>query len=134
MGEGNGHEVAVDYLALGQVRADLDAEKQNVIAAREGMTAPAAGMFGGSADGNYLFNLVSEGHEAIERALTESETAITTMDEGIDYAIKELEGADAEAEAAALVLQKFVDATQIMSNPLVLFNKETLSKGPNLPI
>lgn len=129
----NGHEVAVDYIALGQVRDDLDTENKNVIAARDGMTAPAAGMFGDSADGKYLFSLVQEGHRAIHTALTESTTAITRMDEGIELAITELEDADAEAEATALMIQKFVDATQIMSNPLVLFNKDTLSKARNLP-
>lgn len=134
MGEGNGHEVGVDYLALGQVRKDLEAEKNNVVVARDGMTAPSAGMFGGSADGIYLFNLVKEGHEAIDKALTESETALTRMDEGVGLAIKELEGADAEAEAAAVVIQKFVEATRIMSTPLVLFNKDTLAKVRNLPI
>lgn len=134
MGNGNGQEVAVDYIALGQVRKDLTDEKENVAAAREAMTAPAAGMFGDSADGKYLFNLVKEGHKAIDKALTESETAITKMDQGIEYAVKELEGADAEAEAAALMIQKFVEATQIMSNPLVLFNKDTLAKARNLPI
>lgn len=134
MGEGNGQEIAVDYIALGQVRKDLNEEKENVVAAREAMTVPAAGMFGDSADGKYLFSLVKEGHEAIRTALTESVTAITRMDEGIEVAVKELEGADAEAEAAALVIQKFVEATQIMSNPLVLFNKDTLAKTRNLPI
>lgn len=130
----NGHEVGVDYLALGQVRKDLDAEKNNVQAAREALTAPAAGMFGDSADGKYLFSLVKEGHQAIRTALTESETALTRMDEGIGAAITELEGADAEAEAAAVVIQKFVEATRIMSNPLVLLNKDTLAKARNLPI
>ncbi|MFJ2759314.1 hypothetical protein ACIO3S_27205 [Nocardioides sp. NPDC087217] len=130
----NGHEVGVDYLALGQVRKDLEAEKNNVQAAREALTAPAAGMFGDSADGKYLFSLVKEGHQAIRTALTESETALTRMDEGIGAAITELEGADAEAEAAAVVIQKFVEATRIMSNPLVLLNKDTLAKARNLPI
>jgi hypothetical protein len=130
MGEGNGEEIAVDYIALGQVRKDLNAEKDNVIAARDAMIAPAAGMFGDSADGKYLFNLVKEGHRAIDEALTESATAITRMDEGIEAAVTELEGADAEAEAAALVVRKFLEATQIMSNPLVLFNKDTLAKRP----
>ncbi|MET8520484.1 hypothetical protein [Nocardioides sp. NPDC004968] len=134
MGEGNGQEVAVDYIALGQVRKDLNAEKDNVVAARDAMTAPAAGMFGDSADGKYLFSLVQEGHRAIRTALTESESAITRMDEGIGVAVKELEGADAQAEAAALVIQKFVEATRIMSNPLVLLNKDTLAKARNLPI
>lgn len=128
-----GHEVGVDYLALGQVRKDLEDEKKNVVVARDGMTAPADGMFGGSADGMYLFNLVKEGHTAIDKALTESETALTRMDEGVGLAIKELEGADAEAEAAAVVIQKFVEATRIMSTPLVLFNKDTLAKARNLP-
>lgn len=134
MGNGNGQEVAVDYLALGQVREDLNVEKESVVTAREAMTVPAAGMFGDSADGKYLFSLVKEGHAAIRTALTESETAMTKMDQGIEVAVKELEGADAEAEAAALVIQKFLEATQIMSNPLVLFNKDTLAKGRNLPI
>ncbi|GGR43921.1 hypothetical protein J2S40_004184 [Nocardioides luteus] len=134
MGEGNGQEIAVDYIALGQVREDLNVEKENIANAKGGMTAPAAGMFGDSADGKYLFSLVAAGHTAIQTALTESETAITKMDEGIDLAVKELEGADAEAEAAALVLQKFVEATTIMSNPLVLFNKDTLSKGRNIAV
>lgn len=134
MGDGNGHEVAVDYLALGQVRSDLQEEKKNVVAAREAMTPPVAGMFGDSADGNYLFNLVKDGHEAIGTALTESETALTTMDEGIGVAVKELEGADAEAEVAALAVQKFIEATKIMSNPLVLFNKDTLANGRNIPL
>lgn len=130
----NGHEVGVDYLALGQVRKDLEAEKNNVQAAREALAAPAAGMFGDSADGKYLFSLVKVGHQAIRTALTESETALTRMDEGIGAAITELEGADAEAEAAAVVIQKFVEATRIMSNPLVLLNKDTLAKARNLPI
>ncbi|MEI7056256.1 hypothetical protein WBG06_10605 [Nocardioides sp. CCNWLW239] len=130
----NGHEVAVDYLALGQVRDDLNAEKDNVVAAREAMTPPAAGMFGDSADGKYLFSLVQEGHKAIDKALTESETAITRMDEGIAAAVKELEGADAEAEVAAMVIQKFIEATKIMSNPLVLFNKDTLARRGNIPV
>ena len=134
MGEGNGQEIAVDYIALGQVREDLNAEKDNVVAARDAMTAPSAGMFGDSADGKYLFSLVKEGHEAIAEALTESETAMNKMDEGIAVAVKELEGADAEAEAAALVIQKFVEATKIMSNPLVLFNKDTIAKGRNIPV
>jgi hypothetical protein len=130
----NGHEVGVDYLALGQVRKDLETEKNTVQAARAGMTDPVAGMFGDSADGKYLFSLVKEGHEAIRTALTESETALTRMDEGIGAAITELEGADAEAEAAAVVIQKFVEATTIMSNPLVLFNTDTLAKNRNIPI
>ena len=130
----NGQEVAVDYIALGQVQEDLNTEKENVKAAREAMIPPAAGMFGDSADGRYLFSLVTEGHRAIRTALTESETAITRMDEGIAAAVKELEGADAEAEVAALVIQKFIEATSIMSNPLVLFNKDTLAKARNLPI
>jgi len=130
----NGQEVAVDYIALGQVQEDLNAEKENVKAARDAMTPPAAGMFGDSADGKYLFSLVQEGHRAIDKALTESETAITRMDEGIQAAVKELEGADAEAEAAAFVIQKFIEATSIMSNPLVLFNKDTLGKIRNIPV
>jgi hypothetical protein len=134
MGEGNGEEIAVDYIALGQVRKDLNAEKDSVIAARDAMTAPAAGMFGDSADGRYLFNLVKEGHRAIDEALTESVTAITRMDEGIDAAVKQLEDADAQSEAAALVIRKFMEATQIMSNPLVLLNKDTLAKARNIPI
>jgi hypothetical protein len=134
MGSGQGEEIAVDYIALGQVRKDLNAEKDNVVAARDAMIAPAAGMFGDSADGKYLFGLVKDGHKAIADALTESETAMTRMDEGIEIAVKELEGADAQAEAAALVIRKFVEATQIMSNPLVLLNKDTLAKARNLPI
>jgi hypothetical protein len=130
----NGQEVAVDYIALGQVQEDLNAEKENVKAARDAMTPPTAGMFGDSADGKYLFSLVQEGHRAIDKALTESETAITRMDEGIQAAVKELEGADAEAEAAAFVIQKFIEATSIMSNPLVLFNKDTLGKIRNIPV
>lgn len=134
MGEGNGQQIAVDYIALGQVQEDLNAEKDNVKAAREAMTPPSAGMFGDSADGKYLFSLVMEGHRAIDQALTESETAITRMDEGIAAAVKELEGADAEAEVAALVIQKFIEATRIMSNPLVLFNTDTITKGRNIPV
>ena len=134
MGEGNGQEIAVDYIALGQVRKDLTEEKDNVVAARDSLIEPSAGMFGDSADGKYLYNLVEEGHRAIRQALDESKTALTTMDEGIEVAVKELEGADAEAEATALIIQKFVEATRIMSTPLVLFNKETLAKARNLPI
>lgn len=134
MGNGDGEEIAVDYIALGQVRKDLNAEKDNVVAARDAMIAPTAGMFGDSADGKYLFSLVKEGHKAIADALTESETAMTRMDEGIEVAVKELESADAQAEAVALVIRKFVEATQIMSNPLVLLNKDTLAKARNLPI
>ncbi|OIJ25841.1 hypothetical protein [Nocardioides luteus] len=134
MGKGDGEEIAVDYIALGQVRKDLNAEKENVVAARAALIAPAAGMFGDSANGTYLFGLVKDGHKAIADALKESETAMTRMDEGIEVAVKELEGADAQAEAAALVIRKFVEATQIMSNPLVLFNKDTLAKVRNLPI
>lgn len=130
----NGQEIAVDYIALGQVREDLNAEKANVKAARDAMTPPAAGMFGDSADGKYLFSLVQEGHRAISQALTESETAITKMDEGIQAAVTELEDADAEAEAAAFVIRKFIEATSIMSNPLVLFNTNTIGKTGNIPV
>lgn len=117
MGEKFG-EISADYEALTDVRKTLDKERDNVKSVQ--LTDPVANMFGGSARGEWLAQVVQRGHQNIKQAKHDTVEGLHKTSESVKQAQDSINKADVDAELSAKTM---IEATEMMSNPLVIFNK-----------
>ncbi|MGH3351370.1 MAG: hypothetical protein ACRDPS_11950 [Nocardioides sp.] len=123
---GNGDELSVDYDKLTKVHQNLE-EQKGLVESLDLGSAPAAGAFGGSAKGEWLANAVIKGHQNINQAKKETVQGLETYASAVTDAINDITETD---EGAAIVAKKMADALAVMSNPLVIFDKEYGGKRP----
>lgn len=126
---GNGDEITVDHEVLTRAQEALDAQHES-IHSMVISEAPPPSVFGGSSRGEWLANAVIKGNAEISRAKKETEEGLQRFSSAVVNARVTIEESD---EYAAAVTKQMIAALEVMSNPLVLFNKNS---GPlrNLPI
>lgn len=123
---GDGNELSVKYDTLNRVRRDLEEQKSKVESLELG-AAPAIAAFGGSAKGEWLANAVVKGHQNIKEAKRDTVQGLEKYASAVDDVMHDIAATD---EGAAIVAKKMADALALMSNPLVIFNKEFGGKIP----
>ncbi|EGD44878.1 hypothetical protein NBCG_00724 [Nocardioidaceae bacterium Broad-1] len=121
---GDSGQVSVDTMRLDAARQNLNDQRERVLEARKQLADPVGGMFGGSSRGEWLGAVVRKGHQNIDSSLGDTAKGLHETSEAIHDAMVAIEGADVDA---AVTAQKFANALALMSNPLVIFNK---NQGP----
>ena len=121
---GDNGQVSVDAMRLDAARQNLNDQRERVLEARKQLADPVGSMFGGSARGEWLAAVVRKGHQNIDSSLGDTAKGLNETSEAIHDAMVAIEGADVDAAVNA---QKFANAVALMSNPLVIFNK---NQGP----
>ncbi len=117
---GDNGQVSVDTMRLDAARQNLDDERERVLESKKQLADPVAGMFGGSARGEWLGAVVRKGHQNIDGSLGDTAKGLRETSAAIHDAMVAIDGADVDA---AVTAQKFANALALMSNPLVIFNK-----------
>lgn len=123
-----------------EIRADLDKlneANKNLLAERDLVKsldlgdAPAAAVFGGSALGQSMAQTVELAHANLIKAKTETAHGLEKYADATEKAQTQIVQTD---EGQAAIAQTMAEALQLMSNPLVMFNKKGTAAGKTMPI
>lgn len=123
-------DIAADADRLNKVRSALDDQAKNVKDAKSQLINPVSGMFGSSARGEWIADIVARGHHGVERALNENAQGLERQSDAIHDGLKSIDGADLDAAYQARKLQAVLE---IMSNPLLIFTPGEMEKLRSTP-
>ena len=124
----------------GEVRADLDKLReanQNLLDERDLVESldlgdsPAAAVFGGSALGQSMAETVQRAHQNLIEAKQDTAQGLQKWVDATRDAQTQIVQTD---EGQAALAQTMAEAVQLLTNPLVMFNKKGTAVGKTMPI
>lgn len=124
----------------GEIRADLDKlreakhnllDEHDLVKSLDLGAAPAAAAFGGSALGQSLANTVARAHQNLITAKKDTANGLQRWVDATEDAQDQIVETD---EGQAALAQTMAEAVQLLTNPLVMFNKEGTATGKTMPI
>lgn len=127
---GDTDEIRADFDKLREANQNLLAEQELVQSLDLG-DAPPAAVFGGSALGQSLAQTVALAQENLLNAKRETAQGLGKYADATEKAQTDIMNTD---EGQAAIAQTMADALQLMSNPLVMFNKQGTAHGKTMPI
>ncbi|MDQ4110511.1 MAG: hypothetical protein M3306_05345 [Actinomycetota bacterium] len=127
---GDSDEIRADFDKLREANQNLLAE-QDLVTSLDLGDAPAAAVFGGSALGQSMAQTVALAHANLIKAKKETAQGLGKYADATEKAQSDIMATD---EGQAAIAQTMAEALQMLSNPLVMFNKKGTAIGKNMPI
>jgi hypothetical protein len=127
---GDSDEIRADFDKLREANQHLLAEQELVQSLDLG-DAPAAAVFGGSELAQGMAQTVARAHANLIRAQEDTVRGLGKWAVATEQAQSAIMNTD---EGQAAVAQTMAEAVQILSNPLVMFNKNFDGIGKAMPI
>lgn len=127
---GDSDEIRADFDKLREANQNLLAEQELVQSLDLG-DAPPAAVFGGSALAQGMAETVALAHANLIKAKRETAQGLGKFAEATEKAQTQIMETD---EGQAAIARTMAEALQMVSNPLVMFNKTGTAIGKNMPI
>lgn len=127
---GDSDEIRADFDKLREANQNLLAERDLVKSLDLG-DAPAAAVFGGSALGQSMAQTVALAHANLIKAKRQTAQGLEKYADATEKAQTKIMETD---EGQAAIAQTMAEALQVLSNPLVMFNKKGTAVGKSMPI
>jgi hypothetical protein len=127
---GDSDEIRADFDKLREANQNLLAERDLVRSLDLG-DAPAAAVFGGSALGQSMAQTVALAQANLIKAKRQTAQGLEKYADATEKAQTDIMETD---EGQAAIAQTMAEALQVLSNPLVMFNKKGTAVGKSMPI
>jgi hypothetical protein len=127
---GDSDEIRADFDKLREANQNLLAERDLVKSLDLG-DAPPAAVFGGSALGQSMAQTVALAQANLIKAKRQTAQGLEKYADATEKAQTDIMETD---EGQAAIAQTMAEALQVLSNPLVMFNKKGTAVGKSMPI